>query len=128
MSETETMNDSQTENKTGEKKTRRRKAAKKPTATSRKPKLKDWIRVQKSTGNGLPNIFVQLRINEATNVVELFTVAPKSEGSNEQEESRCQVFTITGFEVINDANYTPLATDEEESNDSKSEQTESKTD
>ena len=74
----------------------------------RKPKFKDWIRVQKSTGNGLDNKEVLLRINEANGVVELITNAPKLEGSDEPEGQRTQVFKVTSFQTINDPEADPL--------------------
>jgi hypothetical protein len=95
----------------GEKKRRRRNGENKNQG-SRKPKLKDWIRVQNSTGNGLPNQKIHIRINEATNLVELFTVANKAEGSSELEETRCQVFRVTGFEIINDPSHSPIGAEE----------------
>lgn len=83
------------------------------TRKARTPKLKDWIRVQKSTGNSCINKEVILRINEATGLVELMTNAPKAEGSDEAEGQRVQVFQITGFEVINEPNADPLGGKEE---------------
>lgn len=111
MTTIETSNPEMTENGNGDKK-RRRRSGEKKSQGSRKPKLKDWIRVQNSTGNGLPNQKIHLRINEATNLVELFTVANKSEGGEDLEDTRCQVFRITGFEVINDSNYSPISLEE----------------
>jgi len=85
---------------------------------NRKPRVKDWIRVQKSTGNGVVNKEVILRINEATGIVEVLTNAPKSEGSDEAEGQRCQVIKITGFEVINDPNADPLGENEQPASES----------
>lgn len=88
-----------------EPKPRRRGGNRKP----RKPKLKDWVRVIHSQGNGLENKFTHLIVNQATNLVELVTNAPKQEGSEEMEGERTQVFRIDSVEFINDPNRDPLA-------------------
>lgn len=88
---------------------------------ARKPKLKDWIRVMKSTGNGCENAEVILRVNEATGLVELITNAPKAEGSTEAEGQRVQVFKITAFEVINEPDADPLGANEEAAAETKDE-------
>lgn len=75
----------------------------------RKPKLKDWIRMVNSQGNGLPNVNVHMIINEATGLVEIETQAYKKKDSTELEDKRTQVFKINSFEVINDASRDPLA-------------------
>jgi hypothetical protein len=75
---------------------------------TRKPSLKDWIRVIKSTGNGQLNTEIRLRINTATGLCELITNAPKQEGSDEAEGERVQVFRITHYEEINDPDADPL--------------------
>lgn len=75
---------------------------------NRSPSLKDWIRVEKSQGNGLMNITVNMVVNQATGLVELHTQAPKQEGSDELEPVRIQVFRITNLEMIDDPNRDPL--------------------
>ena len=67
----------------------------------RKPSFKDWIRVQKSQGNGCDNKSVHIIINEATNVVTLVTNAAASEDSEDMEGERRQIFNVTSHEVIN---------------------------
>jgi len=74
----------------------------------RLPSLKDWIRVINSQSNGLPNVNVKLMVNQATGMCELSTAAPVQEGSEELEKDRIQVFHITHFEVINDAERDPF--------------------
>lgn len=107
----DTSTDAGTEKKAKAKSNKPRKA--------RKPKLKDWIRVQKSTGNGCENKEVILRINEATGIVELITNAPKAEGSDEAEGQRVQVFQITGFQVINEPDADPLGLNDEAAEDAE---------
>lgn len=96
----------------GEKKSRKRGGNRQ----QRKPKLKDWVRVIKSQGNGLPNANVHLIINSATGLVELETQAPAKEGASELETKRVQVFRVHSYEVINDPTRDPLATIDEEGN------------
>lgn len=76
---------------------------------SRKPALKDWVRVIKSQGNGLDNVHMHLIINEATGLVEFESQAHAKEDSDELEPKRVQVFKIHSFEVVNDPNRDPLA-------------------
>lgn len=76
---------------------------------ARKPALKDWIRVIKSQGNGLPNVNVHMIINEATGLIEIESQAPAKAESDELEPKRVQVFKIHSFEVINEPARDPLA-------------------
>jgi len=106
--------EAQTDSDNTEGKKKKRKAKTNNSRKQRKPRLKDWIRVQKSTGNGCENEEVILRINQATGIVELITNAPKSEGSSEAEGQRIQVFKITGFQVIDDPDANPMSMGEEQ--------------
>ena len=82
----------------------------------RKPKLKDWLRVIKSQGNGQPNLNIHLIVNQATGLVEVETQANAKEGSTELEAKRTQVFKITSYDVINDPTRDPLAAIDENGN------------
>lgn len=75
---------------------------------ARRPAIKDWVRVIKSQGNTLPNTSIHLVVNSATGLCELVTQAPAAEDSTEMEEQRTQVFRITSYEVVDDANRDPL--------------------
>lgn len=77
-------------------------------AKTRKPRFKDWIRVEKSSGNNCENTTIFLKINEATGIVELITNAPAKEGSSDMEGEKVQVFKITSYEVINEPDYNPV--------------------
>ena len=113
MSETEAAAEPTTEVEGGEKKPRKRGGGG-GNKKDRSPKLKDWIRVQKSQAHGLPNKSVQVRLNTATGLCELITQAPVKEGSDELEPPRVQVFKFTDYAVIDDPNHNPLAVVEEE--------------
>ena len=65
----------------------------------RKPQLKDWLRVMRSKGNGLPNTSTLLRINKANGLCTLVTNAPKQEGSDEMEGEHQQIFLIDSLDV-----------------------------
>ena len=84
----------------------------KKTRGPRKPSLKDWVRVQKSQGNALPNVTIHVVFNEANNLVELITNAHKAEDSDEMEGERVQIFKVTSFESINDPSRDPLGIQE----------------
>lgn len=96
------------------KKRGRRKNAKVVAGSKRSPSFKNWVCVQKSAGNGMPNVQIKLVINQATNVCTLFTNAFKQEGSEELEGERKQVFKFTEFIVIDDPNNPGEPTENEE--------------
>ena len=82
----------------------------------RKPSIKDWIRVVKSTTNGQPNTVIELVINEATGICEIHTNAPVAEGSDELEGERVQVLRFTNYTVVNDGERDPVGAAPESAN------------
>tara|TARA_R110002126_G_scaffold14054_12_gene59810 strand:- start:451 stop:840 length:390 start_codon:yes stop_codon:yes gene_type:complete len=82
---------------------------------ARTPGFKDWIRVQKSSGNTCMNQVISLVINKATNTCTLVTNAASKEDDNgnpvgpEMEGERKQIFKVTGFEIVDIPEEAPAA-------------------
>jgi hypothetical protein len=66
---------------------------------STEPKMNDWVRIKNSGGNSLPNETIHIFLDPSTGLAKIVTNARASEGSEDMEGERTQMFKFTSFEI-----------------------------